>query len=64
LFSDAFFGAEDEFSPDSLKDSFNCPDLGRHGDQPVFTRGERMEKAARAVALWQPRRYISGSKFP
>jgi hypothetical protein len=58
------FGAENEFSPDLLKDSFNCPDLARHGDHPVFTRGERMENAGGAVALWEPRRYISGSKFP
>jgi hypothetical protein len=64
LFSDAFSGAENQFSPDLLKDSFNCLDLGRDGDQPVFIRGERMENAPGAVALWGPRRYISGSKFP
>jgi hypothetical protein len=63
-FQDAFFGAENEFSPDLLKDSFNCRDLGRHGDYPVFIRGERMENVPAAVALWGPRRYISGSKFP
>jgi hypothetical protein len=34
---------ENEFSPDLLKDSFNCQDLGSHGDHPVFIRGERME---------------------
>ena len=27
-------------------------------------RGERMENEGAAVALWRPRRYISGSKFP
>jgi hypothetical protein len=43
VFQNAFFGAENEFSPDSLKDSFNCLDLGRHGVYPVFIRGERME---------------------
>jgi len=42
-FQIAFFGAEDEFSPDLLKEGFNCLDLGPHGDQPVFIRGERME---------------------
>src|SRR5829696_5086058 len=42
-FQNAFFGAEDEFSPDLLKEGFNCLDLGPHGDQPVFIRGERME---------------------
>jgi len=42
-FQIAFFGAENEFSPDSLKDSFNCLDLGGHGVYPVFIRGERME---------------------
>jgi len=39
----AFFGAEDEFSPDLLKDSFNCLDRSRDGVDPVFIRGERME---------------------
>ena len=43
VFQNAFFGAENEFSPDSLKDSFNCLDLGGHGVYPVFIRGERME---------------------
>jgi hypothetical protein len=42
-FQIAFFGAEDEFSPDLLKEGFNCLDLGPHSDQPVFIRGERME---------------------
>src|SRR3954451_1206938 len=42
-FQVAFFGAENEFSPDLLKDSYNCRDLGAHGDYPVFNRGERME---------------------
>ena len=40
---DAFCGAENEFSPDLLKDSFICRDLGSHGVHPVFIRGERME---------------------
>jgi hypothetical protein len=30
----------------------------------MVIRGERMENAGPAVALWGPRRYISGSKFP
>jgi hypothetical protein len=59
-----FSGVENQFSPDLLKEGFNCPDLGRDGDHPVFTRGERMENAPGSVALWGPRRYISGSKFP
>jgi hypothetical protein len=42
-FQVAFFGAENEFSPDLLKDGYNCRDLGAHGDQPVFIRRERME---------------------
>jgi hypothetical protein len=37
------FGAGAEFSPDLLKDGFNCTDLGGHGFEPVFIRGERME---------------------
>ncbi len=63
-FQDAFFGAENQFSPDSLKEGFNCRDLEGDGDQAVFIHGERMENASAAVALWGPRRYISGSKFP
>jgi hypothetical protein len=39
----AFFGAENQFLPDLLKDSFNCRDLSPHGVYPVFIRGERME---------------------
>jgi hypothetical protein len=31
-FQNAFFGAENEFSPDLLKEGFNCLDLGPHGD--------------------------------
>jgi hypothetical protein len=57
-----------EFSPDLLKEGFNCRDpghtrvcLGAHGDGPVMIRGERMENEAVTVALWGPRRYISGS---
>ena len=42
-FQIAFFGAENEFSPDLLKDSYNCRDPGAHGDRPVFNRGERIE---------------------
>src|SRR2546429_3537195 len=42
-FQIAFFGAENEFSPDLLKDSFNCRDLSPHGVYPVFIRGEWME---------------------
>jgi hypothetical protein len=64
LFSRRLFGAENDFSPDLLKDSFNCRDLGNHGVNPVFIRGERMENAAPSVALWGLRRYMSGSKFP
>jgi hypothetical protein len=63
-FHDAFFGAETSFQLDLLKDGFNCRDLTPDGDHPVFIRGERMENASPAVALWRPRRYISGSKFP
>jgi hypothetical protein len=36
----------------------------RHGVSSVIIRGERMENDGAAVALWGPRRYISGSKFP
>jgi ATP-binding cassette ChvD family protein len=42
-FQNAFFGAENEFSPDLLKEGFNCLDLVPHGDHSVFIRGERME---------------------
>jgi hypothetical protein len=34
---------ENEFSPDLLKEGFNCLDRCPHGDHPVFIRGERME---------------------
>jgi hypothetical protein len=34
-----------------------------HGIDPVMIRGERIENIG-AVALWGPRRYISGSKSP
>jgi len=59
-----FFGAENDFWPDLLKDGFICRDLCPHGVHPVFIRGERRENGFPAVALSGPRRYISGSKFP
>jgi hypothetical protein len=59
-----FRGADGQFWPDSLKQGFNCPDRRKHGVGPVTIRGEQMENAPPAVALWGPRRYISGSKFP
>jgi hypothetical protein len=43
VFKTPYSAPENQFSPDLLKDSFNCRDLGRHGDHPVFIRGERME---------------------
>jgi hypothetical protein len=60
----AFFDAETQLSPDSLKEGFNCHDPAKHGVGPVMNRGERIENAPPAVALWGLRRYISGSKFP
>jgi hypothetical protein len=60
----AFWGAGRQLWADLLKDSFNCPDPGKHGVDPVMIRGERMENTGAAVALWGPHRYISGSKFP
>jgi len=42
----AFFGAENEFWPYLLKDSFNLGDSSAHGVDPVFIRGERMENIA------------------
>jgi hypothetical protein len=59
-----FPGADRQFWADLLKEGFNCQDPGKDGDDPVMNRGERMENIALAVALWGPRRYISGSKFP
>jgi hypothetical protein len=43
VFKTPYSAPEDEFSPDLLKDSFNCRDLAPHGVHPVFIRGERME---------------------
>jgi hypothetical protein len=60
----AFFGAVRQFWADSLKEGFNCHDPVRHGVGSVTIRGERTENTGAAVALWGPRRYISGSKFP
>jgi hypothetical protein len=60
----ALFGAETQLWPDSLKEGFNCLGPGKHGVGPVMIRGERIENAPAAVALWGLRRYISGSKFP
>jgi hypothetical protein len=60
----AFSGAETQLWPDLLKEGFNCHDPGKHGVGPVMIRGERIENARPAVALWGLRRYISGSKFP
>jgi hypothetical protein len=59
-----FCGADRQFWPDLLKEGFNCRDLGTHGVNPVMIRGERIENERCAVALWGPRRYISGSKSP
>jgi hypothetical protein len=60
----AFRGADRQFWPDLLKDSFNCHGLAQawypHRNDP----GERTENVSVPVALWGPRRYISGSKFP
>jgi hypothetical protein len=41
----AVFGAEDEFSPDLLKDGFNCRDSQHIWFRPRIHRGERMENA-------------------
>jgi hypothetical protein len=60
----ALFGADRQFWADSLKEGFNCHDPVKHGVGPVTIRGERMENTGAVVALWGPRRYISGSKFP
>jgi hypothetical protein len=58
------FGAENEFSPDLLKDSFNCPDLARHGDHPVFTRGERMENAGVRLPFGSRAATSAAANFP
>jgi hypothetical protein len=47
----AVFDAENEISPDLLKDRFNCYDLARVWFRPRNHRGERMENARCAVAL-------------
>jgi hypothetical protein len=59
-----FWALAASFRRDLLKEGFNCPDLAKHGVGPVMIRGERMENAGLAVALWGPRGYISGSNFP
>src|SRR5204862_1144701 len=43
VFKAPYSAPENEFSPDLLKDGFNCRDLSPHGVQPVSIRGERME---------------------
>src|SRR5829696_8812950 len=43
VFKTPYSAPENEFSPDLLKEGFNCRDLGSHGDHPVVIRGERME---------------------
>ena len=61
----AFFGAENEFWPDLLKDGFNCPGSGAaHMVSIPYSSVVNGWKTGPAVALWGPRRYISGSKFP
>jgi hypothetical protein len=62
--SNAFFGAENEFSPDSLKDSFNCLDLGGHGVYPVFIRGERMENGFPRLPFGGRAATSAAAKFP
>jgi hypothetical protein len=59
-----FSGVENQFSPDSLKEGFNCPDLGRHGDQPVFTRGERMENAPLRLPFGSRAATSAAANFP
>jgi hypothetical protein len=56
-------GADDEFSPDLLKEGFNCRDPARAGiSQSTVVNGWKTN--AGPVALWGARRYISGSKSP
>ncbi|MEH2591825.1 hypothetical protein [Bradyrhizobium sp. AZCC 1721] len=45
VFKTPFSALKTSFRLILLKDSFNCRDLGGHGDDPVFIRGERMENA-------------------
>jgi hypothetical protein len=47
----AVFDAENEISPDSLKEGFNCRDLPHTWFRSRNHRGERMENTCRAVAL-------------
>jgi hypothetical protein len=64
LFFKRLFGAENEFSPDSLKDSFNCLDLGGHGVYPVFIRGERMENGFPRLPFGGRAATSAAAKFP
>ena len=41
-----FFGAENQFSPDLLKDGFNCSDSQHIWFRPRIHRGERMQNEA------------------
>src|SRR5215212_1876028 len=43
VFKTPYSAPENEFSPDLLKEGFNCLDRCPHGDYPVVIRGERME---------------------
>jgi hypothetical protein len=47
----AVFDAENEISPDLLKDGFKCTDLARTWFRSRIQRGERMENMRCAVAL-------------
>jgi hypothetical protein len=47
----AVFDAENEISPDLLKEGFNCRHLAHTWFRPRNHRGERMENARCAVAL-------------
>jgi hypothetical protein len=64
-----FFGVENEFSPDLLKDGFNCHDRAHTWWRTVVTRGEQTKRGERtenrgpAVALSGAGRYIGGSKI-
>jgi hypothetical protein len=60
----AVFDAENEISPDSLKEGFNCRDLRAHGFDPVIigvngwkTRGVRLRFGGTAVTS-------AAAKFP
>ena len=67
----ACFDAGNEFSPDLLKEGFNCRDpghtrpcLGPHGDGPVMIRGERSENEAPRLPFGGRAATSAGSKFP